>query len=83
MSTTALLPQQSRRGLLISAGAACVPVAALAKDPVTLDADTVKKYRAIAKAEENMTKEQKSDYVKKLCDLGVFGPSILGALLCR
>lgn len=48
----------------------------------TLDPATVKKYKAIYAAKEKMPKEQQTGYMKKVCDSGVLGPSILGLVLC-
>mmetsp|Transcript_12012 Transcript_12012/g.36123 ORF Transcript_12012/g.36123 Transcript_12012/m.36123 type:complete len:85 (+) Transcript_12012:1700-1954(+) len=83
----ALTPSVDRRSALRAATTALatttLATACHAQEPVVLDDDLARKYKAVAKAQETMTKDQKNAYLRKLCDVGFFGPSILGALLCR
>ncbi|KAJ8601313.1 hypothetical protein CTAYLR_007248 [Chrysophaeum taylorii] len=73
-----------RRSLVLAPATAAVPnaVVAIEKPGEKLDEATVKKYKAIYSAKEKMPKKAQEGYMKKVCDSGVLGPSILGFLLC-
>lgn len=70
------------RRLILIAPLATAPARAV-KPVEPLDETTVRRYKAIYAAKERMpTKEQQTSYMKKVCDSGILGPSILGVLLC-